>query len=121
MRQGFFAIYYTGRAGSGLGLIVLTNGTIVGVDSAGGFYDGIYESNDDVSPLKGNLCLRVPAGTALVTGAVPQPEPTLLNIPLELPGDFATSQKANTIRTNTGPVNVILKKLRDLAVAGPSI
>lgn len=114
MREGFFSIFYTGRAGTGLGLVALTKGSIVGVDAAGGFYDGDYESNDDNSVLIGMLRLTVPPGVVLVTGNQPQSQSFTLNIPLQLPADFATSQKPLMVQTSTGPVNLILKKIRDL-------
>lgn len=114
MREGFFAVYYTGKAGTGLGLIALTNGTIVGVDSGGAMYDGTYTSDNNKSPLTGTLSLHVPANVALVTGAMPENEPFLLNFPLDLPADFAESQAPQTIRTAKGPVNIIFRKLRDL-------
>lgn len=114
MREGFFALYYTGKAGSGLGLIALTNGTIIGVDSGGALYDGTYQSENDAAPLTGNLRLHVPASAALVTGSMPENEPYLLNFPLEMPGDFATNQNPQMIRTSKGNVNIILKKLRNL-------
>lgn len=116
MREGFFAIYYTGKAGSGLGLIALTNGTIVGVDSGGALYDGTYTSENDTAPLTGTLSLHVPAKVALVTGSMPENEAFALEFPLDLPADFAVSQVPHTIRTAKGAVNLIFKKLRNLTV-----
>lgn len=113
MREGFFAIFYTGKAGSGLGLIALTKGTIIGVDSAGALYDGSYKSDSDVAPLTGTLSLHVAANVPLVTGAMPEPEPYLLNFPLDLPGNFADAVTPHTIRTAKGSVNIIFKKLRN--------
>ncbi|MBK8221794.1 MAG: hypothetical protein IPK73_12285 [Candidatus Obscuribacter sp.] len=115
MREGFFSIYYTGCAGTGLGLFALTKGSIVGVDAAGGIYDGDYESDDDKSPLYGVMRLTVPPGVVLVTGNLPENQPFTMNIPLELPADFATSQQPQMVQTSTGPVNLIIRKLRDLA------
>ena len=116
MREGFFAIHYTGKAGSGHGLMALSRGVIVGVDAAGGVYDGEYESEGDQAPLTGNLQLKVLAGVSLVTGPTVEHEVTL-EIPLYLAGDFATSDKPTTVKTTFGAVNVLLKKLRDLPSA----
>jgi len=113
LREGIFAIYYTGRLGSGLGLLVLKDGKITGADVAGGLYDGTYESADAESVLTGRLLLTVPAGTAMVTGALPQKTPVTLEMPLKLPGNFTHLEEPTRIDTAGGAVNVIFKKLRD--------
>ena len=47
MNEGFYAIYYTGIASSGLGLLAFKSGTVVGVDAVGGTFDGQYSINEE--------------------------------------------------------------------------
>jgi hypothetical protein len=110
-------MYYTGRIGSGFGLIAMSAGTMVGVDAAGGTYDGEYESPNDQSPLTGVINVHIPIGIALVTGAISSDQNGLtFKLPLDLPPDFANGNQPVTVQTTTGPINVVLKKLRNLKV-----
>jgi len=112
VRNCFYAIYYTGVAGSGFGIVSLFDGIILGVDAAGGKYDGKYFINDETSELEGDLHLEVPAGAHLVTGIPAQKESLTLNIPLKLSKDLGKEQPM-LIETSSGPVNVIFKLLRE--------
>jgi hypothetical protein len=111
--NAIFALYYTGVAGSGFGLVMLREGTIVGADAAGGIYDGRYSLEDDGRRVAGKVQLQVPPDTGLVTGAASGPAPALLEIPLSLPADLGGG-KVVPVNTTTGPVNVIFRKLRDV-------
>jgi hypothetical protein len=71
--DGFYAIYYTGRAGSGFGVLVLKGGVITGADASGGLYDGEYTVNQGKQMLEGTIKMTVPPGISLVTGVPTAP------------------------------------------------
>lgn len=106
--DGFYGIYYTGHAGSSFGLLVLMNKTIVGIDAAGGRYDGSFEDADGC--IKGKISLQVPAGIPLVTGGGVGPLTMEIPVELTLPIKEDNPQE---IRTPAGPVNVNFRKLRN--------
>tara|TARA_B100000614_G_C14537347_1_gene488946 strand:+ start:464 stop:811 length:348 start_codon:yes stop_codon:yes gene_type:complete len=113
MEEGFFALYYTGVAGTGFGLFILSRGIITGVDVGGGTYDGDYRVDQAAGTLDGELKFNVPPGLPLVTGHPAQANSFTLSIPLKLPVNLG-GEKPLTVQTPTGPVNVVVKKLRDL-------
>lgn len=112
MVDGFYAIYYTGLAGRGFGILVFVNGIISGVDFGGIMYDGAYTVVQDTAVIRGTLKMSVPAGAILVTGGVPSTEPCTLEFPLSLPSGLGDGQPVE-LNLSTGPVNVIFRKLRD--------
>ena len=59
--EGIYAIYFTGRVGSGSGLLLLKNGVISGADIAGGIYDGSY-TLEGMGALNANVRLTLPPG-----------------------------------------------------------
>ncbi len=110
--EGFYAIYYTGRFGSGFGVLVLKEGIITGADAAGGFYDGEYSTDEGTKNLKGTIKMTVPPGVPLVTGIPAGQQSYTLEFPISAPLD-SIEQKLLRVETPTGPVNVNLKKIRD--------
>ena len=110
--DGIYAMYYTGTAGSGHAVLTLKDGIIAGADAVGGLLDGTYEAagdgNVDIS-----VTLKPLPGTWLVTGKFVEEEDDLLQrITATLPQNFDRGNSIG-IRTPTGPVNVVFKKLRD--------
>ena len=112
MQGAFYAIYYTAVAGSGLGVLVFTNGVVVGADAGGGTYDGEYSESKDTGMLEGTLKLTMPAGVPLVTGGPASQEPYTIEFPVSLSQDLGAGEPVE-VKLPTGPVNVIFKKLRD--------
>lgn len=112
MLNGFYSIYFTGLVGVGFGVIILKDGIIMGVDGAGATYDGNYEIDNTKGFIKGKIILKAPPGLQLVTGASSGSEPGRWEIPLILPSDLG-NEKPLSIKTPTGPINVIFRKLRD--------
>ena len=113
MVNGYYSIYFTGLAGTGFGILVLKGGIITGVDATGSTYDGQYQLDDKQEALSGKVILKAPPGTKLVTGASAGSEPGMWEIPLNLPSDLGSGEPLS-IKTPTGPINVIFRKLREL-------
>lgn len=109
--EGIYAIYFTGVAGSGSGVVVLKNGIIAGADVAGGTYDGSYRELGD-GTADGLVRLTLPPGAQLVTGATAGSEPMVFEIPLKLPANLGNGTPLG-LSTPTGPINIIFKRLRD--------
>jgi hypothetical protein len=105
MIDGFYAIYYTGKSSSGLGVLVFKDGIIAGADAAGIFYDGEYTINQDKEILEGTIKMTIPPGVSLVTGAPVSQHAYALEFPVSLPLDLS-QQEPLRIELPTGPVNV---------------
>ncbi|MCB9964778.1 MAG: hypothetical protein H6855_01695 [Rhodospirillales bacterium] len=113
MIDGFYSMFFTGMSGAGLGMLALKDGEILGADAAGATYDGGFKISEE-GRVVGKVTLTVPPGGHLVTGAAAGSEPASWDIPLDLPKDFGTGKASIQIKTPTGPVNVIFKKIRDI-------
>ena len=112
MINGFYAIYYTGVTGSGLGVLAINNGIIVGADMVGGRYDGTYKQSAIAGDYDAKVRIVIPPGSSLVTGALAGPQPLYMDVVMTLPENLGGEQPIR-IETPTGPVNVIFRKLRD--------
>jgi hypothetical protein len=110
--EGIYVMYFTGSVGSGEALLMLKNGTIAGADTGGGIYDGSY-TPEAGGTLDVSVRLTLPPGTSLVTGASVGVTPMVIDLPAKLPKNFGNGQ-AIALKTPTGPINVLFKKLRDL-------
>jgi len=110
--EGIYTMYFTGHVGSGLGLLLLKNGVIAGADAAGGIFDGSY-TLEPGGTLNVNVRMTIPPGGTLVTGSSAGQNPMVVEMPAQLPENFANGQ-AIALSTPTGPVNIIFKKLRNL-------
>jgi hypothetical protein len=110
--NGIYAMYYTGSAGSGHALVVMKDGVITGADAVGGILDGTYQAIDG-GYLDVEVSLTVPAGGWLVTGAVAGEDSLIQEIKTRLPENLGGGRPI-TVRTPTGPVNVIFKHIREL-------
>ena len=107
-----YAMYYTGKAGSGHAVFVMSNGVIAGADVAGGVLDGTYRDAGKET-YEVSATLTVPAGTWLVTGKVADQQPFTQEISACLPTNLGGGSPV-TMQTPTGPVNVVFKRLRDI-------
>jgi hypothetical protein len=110
--EGIYVMYFTGSAGAGQGLLILKNGVIVGADVAGVVYDGSY-TQEVGGTLDVKVHLTLPPGSSLVTGASAGATPMEIDIPVKLPENFGNGQ-ALALKTPTGPINIIFKRLRDV-------
>ncbi|WP_143103458.1 hypothetical protein [Albimonas pacifica] len=109
--DGFYAMYYTGAAGFGHAVFVLSDGILSGADATGGILNGTYSITTSGS-VDVDAHLSVPAGTTLVTGQN-IPNDFVMDINTSLPRDFADGRVVS-VTTSMGPVNVVFKMLRAL-------
>lgn len=109
--NGFYAAYLTGNASQGLAMLVLRNGTIVGVDAAGAKFDGTYADAGSGFAIKLNVSL--PPNVQLIQGATTGPQGDTSELEILLPADFL-SQPFIRIIAKHGPLNVRFTKLREL-------
>ena len=113
MLNGFYSIYYTGKTGTGFGVLVLKDGIVTGADVSGGIYDGEYTIEDERKVFEGTIKLVIPPGVPLVTGAGPSQQSYTQQIPISMPFDLNQGRPVQ-VQTSTGPVNLIIKKIRNL-------
>jgi hypothetical protein len=111
--DGFYVAYMTGRVGTSLLMIVISQGTIVGADIGGINYDGTIAPKADGSGYNCSVVYVVQPGTALITGAPAPTEPQRIPVQFDLPNNFADGQII-TIETPLGPLNAKFQKIRGL-------
>ena len=110
MSKSLYAGYFTGAAGSGLGLFLIGDGIVAGADAGGMKYDGTLAANSDGS-LEGVIRYTVRPDVTLVTGTqVTQPSEVM--VPLKLPAG-ALQGKVVLIETPFGAVNVRFELVRE--------
>src|ERR1700730_16254276 len=107
MTEGFFRIAFTGATGTGLGILVVHKGSIVGADTGGGIYDGSYIENAGTQTLEFVITMSLPAGVAPVQTGIPLPTPMSVPISASLLQDEIGSGKPTLVQTPLGPVNVL--------------
>jgi hypothetical protein len=113
MFGGFFRIAFTGAHGNGLGVLALHEGSVVGADVGGATYDGSYTENPDARKLEFAITMSMPAGVAPVQTGITLATPVSVSITASLLQDDIGGEKPSLIQTPLGPVNVLLKKIRD--------
>jgi hypothetical protein len=112
--EGFYAGYFTGAAGNGLGLFIFTNGSIVGVDAIGVRFDGTYRKTEEGTGFSISVTVTAPAGGQLVQGTSTGETGLIYQVDAKIPVDFENTNFL-TLATQYGAVNVRLKKLRGLS------
>lgn len=111
--DGYYAGYFAGAEGEGLGIISLNNGVLVGADVTGTKFDGTYQKDNITGDLVGNVTVAAPPLVKLIQGHDTGDKGITYNVPFRLPPDF-TSKPYILLDTIYGPINVKLVKLRDL-------
>ena len=111
-KEGFWQIEFRGKDDYGVGVIVLDTLMVVGTDTTGAIYDGSYEYNPRTDKIDMELTLTVPPGVALAKGQPAQDRETRMEIKCSLPRDLGHETPV-PVKTPTGTVNVIFKKIRD--------
>lgn len=116
MIEGFFRIAFTGRSGSGLGVLVLDRGAVAGADVSGVMYDGSYNQSSEGGTITFEIAMRAPAGVALVQTGEVLAAPRTLPITGSVEQDEIGSGRPILMQTPLGPVNVAFQKLRELGI-----
>lgn len=113
MAAGIYTMTYRGATGGwGMGMLVLTKGTITGADSVGGIYDGRYSENADSIILE--MEMTVPPGVTLVQGTPAQPVAYKVPFNATIPKRAIETSAPVLVQLPPGPVNVIVTRLRNL-------
>lgn len=109
--DGFYAIYYHGQAGPGLGQIQLVNGKIIGSDVTGGVWDGSFAINAVDQFISCEVTIKLPQNVPLATTGLPVQGAEATNMRFKLPLDFA-SRAFVPLELPIGKVNVRFQKVR---------
>jgi hypothetical protein len=112
MAKHLYVAYFTGVAGSNIGMFLIGDGLIVGADAGGLKYDGIMEHMPD-GGLEGIVQFIVPAGIQLISGMKTNTEQTI-NVQVRLSLGFDDGVKVTRIDTPAGPINAKFERLREL-------
>ena len=110
--DGFYSALFSGRAGEGSAMFVLSKGTLVGADPLGVTFDGSYIP-DSNGGFTGRVTVKAPPNGELVQGVTTGPDGLVYEIGIEIPSDFE-ARPFVTLTTPLGPVNFTLKFLRGL-------
>ncbi len=110
--DGFYAAYLTGSGSQGFAMLIFSKGVIVGMDSGGVKYDGVYTT--DEHGITATITFTIPPHTLLVQGVISGPNAERSELKLTLPFDFA-SRAFLRIEANHGPVNAKFTKLREIS------
>ena len=113
VQSGFYRIVFGGGVGTGVGLLAIHDGKIVGVDGGGGTYDGYYSEDTGAGTVTIHLEVTIPANMPIVTGEHAHSEPWTLPIDATLRANFASGMPIN-ITTPSGLINVSFNLLRPL-------
>ena len=111
MIEGFYSISFSGRSGSGTGVIALFKGVIAGADAGGVTYDGYYKLQIDIVEIA--MTLNVPPGSWLVQGIPSQSKPYSFKVEANIQLDKWSLEQPMLIHTVFGPVNIIFRKIRN--------
>jgi hypothetical protein len=111
-REGFYAIHYGAGTTTGMGMIVLDAGLVVGCDPSGTTYDGTYEFNSATGMLDATVVMKLAPGAKLVTGIPAGALPPTVTIMASVPRDLGAKAPAY-IDIPGGRIGVVFHKLRD--------
>ena len=109
MPPALYVAYITGVAGSNIILFYISDTMIAGVDAGTGRYLGTGQRMPN-GALKGDIILKLPAGTPLITGMPPLTEAMDVPISFELPPGFDNGEMTIPVTTPLGPVNARFEK-----------
>jgi len=68
MRDGMYGIEYRSGAGGGLGVLVVQDGRVFGVDPLGGKYDGVYTYDENLGLADLHLKVTMPPNVQSIFG-----------------------------------------------------
>lgn len=112
MSKNLYVAFFTGIAGSNMGMFCIGDGMIAGADGGGLKYDGTITEAED-GTLQGVVQFNVPSDTQLISGMTSGIAQTLL-VRLRLPPGFDDGVQVTRIETPAGPINARFERLREL-------
>jgi len=113
MYAGFLRIAFTGATGSGLAILALRDGSLVGADTGGATYSGSYTENHDASILEFAITMTMPAGAIPVQTGIPLAARVDVPITASVLQENIGGDKPTLVQTPLGPVNVLLHRIAD--------
>ena len=112
MVEGIYLITFRGLSDWGMGMLILDKQTVTGADVGGALYDGKYNVSSENLHL--DMELTVPPGVVLVQGVGPWSIPQKFPFAADIPLHALTDSSPVRVDLPPGPVNVILKRLRQV-------
>jgi hypothetical protein len=112
--KALYAAYFSGSAGSSMGLFFIGDGIIAGIDVGTVSYDGSYAVNASNGSLEGLVEFTIPANGSLITGVSGGDQPIKIPVRLNLPANFDDGQII-LIETPAGPVNARFERIKVLS------
>jgi hypothetical protein len=109
--EGIYAVFFSGTASEGYGLLVFQNGKITGADPMGVIFDGYYEIDTNI---RARIDVKAPPNGTLIQGVTAGPEGLTYQAQVDLSMDFLEKPFVS-VQTPLGPVNVRFKLLRGLS------
>ncbi|WP_333897440.1 hypothetical protein [Brevundimonas aurantiaca] len=110
--DGFYSALFSGKAGEGSAMFILSDGVLVGADPLGVLFDGSY-TPDGKGGFAGKVIVKAPPNGELVQGVTTGPDGLTYEVGIEIPADFET-RPFLTLSTPLGPINFVLKRLRSV-------
>lgn len=108
--DGFYSSLFSGKAGEGSAMFILSDGVLTGADPLGVCFDGHYEA-DPGGGFSGRVTVKVPPGAEVVQGVTSGPDGITYEVDVKIPADFA-SKPFISLATPLGPVNFKLTYIR---------
>lgn len=113
MPKKIYTAYFTGVAGTSVGIFLIGDGVIVGADIGGLTYDGQMDTGSD-GAIEGLVQFKVPAGGQLISG-LKATQDQLITTQVRLPRGFDDGNTVTRIDTPAGPVNARFELIREVA------
>jgi hypothetical protein len=112
--NGIYSLIFRGLADWGMAVVVLRNGLVCGTDPNAVLIDGMYSVGSN--SLIVNVTVTVPPGVSLVQGTPAQPTTYQIPIQATFPLERIGTSDPTLVQTPVGPLNILIRKLRDLTV-----
>jgi hypothetical protein len=112
MPKQLYIAYFTGIAGSSIGMFLIGDGLLVGADAGGIKYDGLIDAEPD-GTLEGIVSFIVPSDTQLISGLTTNQSQTL-TVQVRFAPGFDDGVKITRIDTPAGPINARFERLREV-------
>jgi hypothetical protein len=110
--DGTYGFTYCGFEGIGMGIFRVAGSELVGVDIAGGRYQGIVAVDKTTGEIDLSFNMSVPAGVFLVQGTSPMDVPYLKSARVKTPPAFGDG-KPFEVYVAPGTITLMVKRISD--------